>query len=84
MGSWEDRKIGKSMEKKNNRSHLNKKFWEVQEPFSKRVLGRRRQKLMMDYGIKRKNKFCLTYSGNFCDFLARTKRVRPPAGRMVL
>ena len=84
MGSWEDRKIGKSIEKKDNRGHLNKKFWEVQEPFSKRVLGRRRQKLMVGYRIRRKNKFCLNYSGNICGFLARTKRVRPPAGRIVL
>jgi len=29
---------------------INKKFWEVQEPFFKRVLGRRRQKLAVDFG----------------------------------
>jgi hypothetical protein len=29
---------------------FNKKFWEVQEPFFKRVLGRRRHRLMVDSG----------------------------------
>jgi hypothetical protein len=33
-----------------SRANLNEKFWEVQEPFFKRVLGRRGHRLTVDLG----------------------------------
>jgi len=46
------RRHAKGREGNWHQTNLNKKFWEVQEPFFKRVPGRRRHRLTVNLGLK--------------------------------
>jgi hypothetical protein len=74
--------------KKSFQDSFNKKFWEVQEPFCKRVPGRRRQRFFIDFRLLHdQGKILDSNRSNYLEFFSTARSVQddkhydlPPIG----